>query len=97
MKTSPLEFKGSTLKEKMNSGTAENLEDGDTTDNVEDDPTTTLNMIRAATGITMDDVETNNKRHDQRMKHGGNADNSGRITPMEDEKKTGKLGSGLIN
>ena len=97
MKTSPLEFKGSTLKEKMNSGTAENLEDGDTTDNVEDDPTTTLNMIRAATGITMDDVETNNKRHDLRMKHWGNADNSGRITLMEDENKTGKLGSGLID
>ena len=36
MKTSPLEFKGSTLKERMNSGTAENLEDGDTTDNVEE-------------------------------------------------------------
>ena len=68
MKTSPLEFKGFTLKEKMSSGTAENLEDGDTTDNVEDDPTTTLNMIRAATGFTMDDLETHNKRHDQRMR-----------------------------
>ena len=50
-KTSPLEFKGFTLKEKMSNGTAENLEDGDTTDNVEDDPTTTLNIIRTATGI----------------------------------------------
>ena len=36
MKTSPLEFKGSTLKERMNSGTTENLDDGDTTDNVEE-------------------------------------------------------------
>ena len=80
MKTSPLEFKGSTLKEKMNSGTAKNLDDGDTTDNVEDDPTTTLNMIRAATGITMDDVETNNKRNNQITKHRRNAANSGRIT-----------------
>ena len=68
MKTSPLEFKGFTLKEKMSNGTAENLEDGDTTDNVEDDPTTTLNMIRTATGITKDDLETHNKRHDQRMR-----------------------------
>ena len=97
MKTSPLEFKGFTLKEKMSNGTAENLEDGDTTANLEDDPTTTLNMIRTATGTTMDEVETNNKKHDQRMKHWGNADNSGRITLMEDENKTGKLGSGLID
>ena len=88
MKTSPLEFKGSTLKEKMNSGTAENLEDGDTTDNVEDDPTTTLNMIRAATGITMDDVEWNTE---------GMLTTLEESLPMEDEKKTGIVGSGLIN
>ena len=68
MKTTPLESKGFTLKEKMSNGTTENLEDGDTTDNVEDDPTTTLNMIRTATGITKDDLETHNKRHDQRMR-----------------------------
>ena len=34
----------------------------------------------AATGIPMDDVETNNKRNNQITKHRGNAANSGRIT-----------------
>ena len=80
-----MEFKGSTLKEKKNSGTAENLEDGDTTNNVEDDPTT-LNIIWAATGITMDDDENNNNRQDQIKKHRGIADNSGGITPNGGEE-----------
>ena len=97
MKTSPLEFKGSTLKEKMNSGTAENLEDGDTTDNVEDDPTTTLNMIRAATGITWMIWRRTTRDTTKEWNTEGMLTTLEESLPMEDEKKTGKLGSRLIN